>query len=547
MINRNLTTKTNKMKRIVSLSLVGLLLWSCGNPSEILDSFTIRISPELMEHTAMVEVFDANDPTLALNNLQVSFDGEYADDLFEISGVQNFQLVDGRINLGLHPRANPTPDNPVVIKMNISADGYLAARYDLVFLAGGDAQLVQIPLVSISNPPSGVNFRVEPGVSLSNGTLSSDYSLKVDPGVNSSTGMEVNLPSGTSFIDRQGNAISGSNLSLEVGHFDSDNDASLDAFPGGFTPDSVILDNGSVGTGSFLTAGFTTMNMTVDGVEVKSFSQPITVTMDISANAINPSTGSTVAIGDKIPVWSYDEVEGTWEYETEGDVVQGPNGLQVSYQTTHLSWWNLDFYGDRCCGWRRVGSSWQYSQCAGVNISLPGWPAGTSEYFRVKIVWAGTNQAVSYYADRYQSLYDGKFISYYNAPSGQVQMKVYDNNGNLLAQSQSFNFCSGDVNVTFNLPQPVLISFAVEGVCANNSSVSIRPSFWVYYRETGQPWYRYLGYVYSGNGTTSKVELNKRYDFVTYFNGQRIEVLNQLVDQTNYDIQLELGSYCDDL
>ena len=71
----------------------------------------------------MVEIFDGSDATLEIPNLAITIDGDIASDVYEISGDQDLVLIDGRITLGIHPRANPTPDNPVIVVVVITGDG----------------------------------------------------------------------------------------------------------------------------------------------------------------------------------------------------------------------------------------------------------------------------------------------------------------------------------------------------------------------------------------------------------------------------------------
>lgn len=527
--------KKNQPVNIVLSGLMILLALACS--TDAIDNFTIRIRPNIMDHLAMVEIFDGSDATLEIPNLAITIDGDIASDVYEISGDQDLVLIDGRITLGIHPRANPTPDNPVIVPVVITGDGYLRKRREIIFTSDEDVQLVQIPLVNVASPPTGVSFSIKPGISLSSGSLPAAENIVVPPGQGSSTGMAIDLDAGTTFIDRDGNAISGSALEVVAGHFDSDNQSSLDAFPGGFSADSIQQADGSFEGGSFQTAGFTTLEMNVDGNEVKSFSQPITVTMDISANALNPNTGQTIAIGDTIPVWSYDELDGQWVYESDGVVTQGANGLEVSYQTTHLSYWNLDYFAQYCP-----------SRNQRLVFDLPGWSSAARRNFRVKVVWPGTDQAVGYWADKVQELYNGKTINLFYVPNRVVEVKVYDLQGNVVGTSGSVNLCgAGDVMITVNAAPPTqTISFSIEAYCPTNTQLVIRPqNFPVYYRPNGtNDDHSLLGWVINGSGSTDQVQLNTRYDFRAYYGGTQVDT-TVLVDQTNYQISLPFQEVCD--
>lgn len=523
------------MKKLLLALAVGILAYSCS--TEAIDNFTIRIKPNIMEHIAMIEITDANDPTTDIQNLTIAVDGAIASDVYEISGSQDFQLIDGRITIGIHPRRNPVAGQTINVPVVITGDGYLTKRRVIEFTAEERTQLVEIPLVNVVSPPTGVSFSITPGISLTGGALPSPENIVIPPGQGSTTGMEIDLDAGTSFISRDGDTLSGGNLEVIAGHFDSDNETSLDAFPGGFSADSIQQADGSYEAGAFQTAGFTTMDMTVDGQEVKSFSQPITVTMDVSANALNPNTGQPIALGDVIPIWSYDDEEGTWVYETDGTTIQGPNGLQVSYQTTHLSWWNIDYFASRCR---------QYN--TRLVFSLPGWPSGAKRFFRIRVVWPGTNQPVGSWASTMKEIFDGYRLNPYNVPNRLVEVKVYDMQNNEVGSAGPLNLCgAGDVPITVNATPPVTtINFSIEAYCPTNTQLVIRPQdFPVYYRENGSnDNHTLLGWVTGGTGSTDQIELNKSYDFRAYYGGVQVDT-TVFVNKTNYQISLPFQEVCD--
>ena len=112
------------MKRILSLLVpIGLLLSSCS--TDFIDNFAIRISPELMKHTASIQVLDAQDEGKRPQNIKVVIEGSNSNDVYDIFGAQDISISDGFFAIGLHPRANPMPGVPTVVPITITADGYL--------------------------------------------------------------------------------------------------------------------------------------------------------------------------------------------------------------------------------------------------------------------------------------------------------------------------------------------------------------------------------------------------------------------------------------
>lgn len=538
------------MKKFV-VAVFALALFSACDTDKVIDNFSLGIKPELMQYSAMLDIYDASDSVTIPSNLLITVESDNADDVYEGSGKSDLTPVEGRIEIGLHPRANPTPNSPVNVRLHITADGYLDTYYDVNIDVNSNRQVLEIPMINRANPPSGVGFKTET-TSLQGDSLPNSFQTALTPSAGSSVGMEIDLPEGTSFIDRNGNPISGSDLDMDIGQFDPSSESALSAFPGGFAPDSVSLGDGSASSGNFLTAGFTAMNMSIGGTEVKSFTKPITVKMDLAAGARNPETGTVIALGDSVPVWSFDETEGVWAYETTGVAIQGSNGLQVEYQTTHLSWWNLDFYGTRCCGgqWVRNGFRWTYQNlgpCATLTVNMPGWDAGVKDWFNVKVVYAGTNQPVSRYASRSRFIGDGSTITYRNVPNFPVQVKVYDQTtNNLLGQTQNLSLCSGSPSITVNAPVPTVYTLDIEGFCKDDPSITLRPYFYLYYKPSTSRYYQYLGYVANGSFSTTKVEMNQEYDFRTYYNGQVYEK-RETITRTDYSFRIEMGDFCNSL
>lgn len=520
------------------MSLVGLLLWSCGNPTEILDNFTIRISPEMFEHAVSIAVIDAADSS-AIEDVTLTVQGDHAEDIYTIFGERDFKVERGFIELGLHRRANPAIDNPVLVELYLSAPGYLGRTYTVEFTQDQDIIVVDIPMVSLASPPNGVKFATK-SEALSGGTLTNAVELSVDAGSMSNQGMKINLPTGLEFFNANGVKLSGSNLEVIAGHFDTENEQSLSSFPGGFELNSVTLPDGSETDGNFITAGFTTLDMTVDGQEVKTFNQDITVTMDVSDQLVNPETGAALAVGDQIPIWSYDDAENAWGYEKVGTVVNGSNGLQLSFTTNHLSWWNLDFHQAKCC----TGSA-----CSKIRFNIPEWANDTTtiqDLFRVRISFPGTLQPMNWAGDRQHTLFDGKELQMNNAPNTPIIIRVW-HRGRLVANTGKVSLCGGIVNVDLSNVRPPkdIVTLDVRGVCPNNPQVVIRPSMMLYYRPSGVgATYQRLERIWYGKASTSQLTVGRTYDFGASINGTWHDT-TITVDKLNYDLDYDMGSYCD--
>ncbi len=185
-------------------------------------------------------------------------------------------------------------------------------------------------------------------------------------------------------------------VKLQVTHFennpetDDDNfvpqNNALTVFPGGLDV-TTEDDSGANSEGSFSSAGFVAVELTdSDGNLVSEFDTPLVVEMTIPVGTPFPPGSllgtdqgviGTVDAGDTVPVWSFDEVTGKWAAQkcpvddagngigTLNNCAGGANPgkqiianvtdtnttdglLNISFETTHLSYFNLDYYGTRC-------------------------------------------------------------------------------------------------------------------------------------------------------------------------------------------------------
>lgn len=526
--------KTNKLLKI-SLSIVIIMIAiisSCKSFEEITDDFDIVFNNSIFKQQIVVEIFDPVDQSNlnGSNVLKVEVIGTDADKIVTDAGndANTAKVVNGAISLAVNPNKNTTGD-PVEFMLKISGDNYLTTTVP-VFLSSTDSiATISANVVNKLNTPNGIDY-VKSTESLVNNTLSNDITFETS-GSKAGTKSEISIKAGTKFKDINGNDISGGALESEVVHFNSSNPESLASFPGGFMPQEVTDESGNkVEDAYFETAGFVSVDMKVGNTEVKQFSEPITIKMKVASDYINPETGNIIKVGDEIPIWSYSKDDGKWDYHTKGTVTRDANNnFEVVYTTTHLSWYNLDYYGRRCPngGWRRTGGRWVYSPLATIAISMNGVSRSNSHSLFTDFVFAGTNQSVSYWSGKTKTYYDGQTFEIRNAPSRDLQMVVYSGRsryrkGNEIYRSSAFSPCSGTVNIDVSnivsqLPKLVNVTVRYKGVC--NGKV-LEPTVPLYMKDPTYGYWRYIGYVYRGSITIRQIELNKQYEFGTYYNGQ---------------------------
>jgi hypothetical protein len=149
------------MKIYIKSSLLILLLLSilsCKKPTE---NIKLVVDTDILKYTAFVRVTDATNGTIPAN-AKITISGATADNIYEVSGKKNFNLVQGVVTIGLGPALTPTVTSPVSCTATITATGYTTATQIITFTADKNQQVVNIqlnktgsntPPVIVPNPP----------------------------------------------------------------------------------------------------------------------------------------------------------------------------------------------------------------------------------------------------------------------------------------------------------------------------------------------------------------------------------------------------------
>src|SRR5690606_1083408 len=122
----------------------------------------------------------------------------------------------------------------------------------------------------------------------------------------------------------------------------------LRIFPGGgLISDNVQTPTGNT-AGTFIPAGLVNIDMSVGGVAVKHFNQPITVGIQIDPSFTNMNTGGIVKAGDELSIYSYEAGAAHWKYEGNGTVEMIGGKPTVTFETTHLTWFMVGNFVPSC-------------------------------------------------------------------------------------------------------------------------------------------------------------------------------------------------------
>lgn len=176
---------------------------------------------------------------------------------------------------------------------------------------------------------------------------------------------KLSIPAGTEFIGEDGQpftplgevSVSMMLFSADPKGLADDENNPLYLFPGGLSPDGfdgeLPSDITSPDSVTFISAGFVAIEIGDEsGNKVSSFDgEGVTLAFEVPKSTINPQTGEPLSLDDgTIPIWSYTDSTGKWRYEGDAVIEQeNENTFTVSKPITHLSYYNLDWYGqDRC-------------------------------------------------------------------------------------------------------------------------------------------------------------------------------------------------------
>lgn len=396
---------------------------------------------------------------------------------------------------------NGTEDVFTILGGNL-AKGWNTSGVQILGVASKQGeQVVTIKLNKIGNAAAiqadstlGIGMVASSTTAAAGGALSGITLTTTDKTVNNAEGKaesvgtaKISIPAGTVARDANNVPASGA-LSLTVTKYANSDVDALAAFPGGFTPNAQ-LSNGTTTSGNFVTGGFAQFNITdATGKAIKKFDTPVTLTIDLPKTSKNPATGATVKAGDTYPVWSFDETTGKWVFEADGEVREktpgDANNFEVVFKSTHLSYWNLDYF--------------ESANCTGT-VNITRNPAGDTRPLNVEIVGVEGSRfyrGLSGVTDSTQTLL--------YSPRINVNVTIKDSKGNVVGSATNQNLCTG-VTVNTQLPAVTYATLQtnVTESCRDGVTGKRAVPTYVYFYDNSM--YR-GGYYATGTSTISSIE-----------------------------------------
>ncbi len=526
--------KTNlRFFALAGAIVLAMMAYSCQKAIDATENAKVIINYDLIETIIDIQLVDAHTGKLigqeGDKTVTISITGPDHEGVVDITGYQpsdmTFQSHHGFVALGLVPDAayKPTADDPVVFNITARTSGYIKTSQTVTLISTGRSML-KIDMVSTTNPPQGVDIAEENNVvQLVNGTVQNSVQVNTPDGK-----AQLEIPEGLVMYDAGGTPLSGS-ISVSVAHFDNTVEEAMTAFPGGMIT-GVSFQDGSAGDGMFFSAGLLAIEITDDnGRNATTFENgSLLVTAAVGDQTYNPETGSTVADGDEIPVWSYNENTGQWTEEGMATIVGNRSGFEVSTEVSHLSYYNFDWFVGNVC----------YQAATFIfTANVPICDCFTlSGVMRRQV-------DNSFVQNVYMWVCDGEPVYTAYAPQGIpvfIEWNEYAYSGVQVSAAHQPTFIP---DLCTNVPIEIdlvttgatdVLEIEVEVYCAANPNVIIRPSFSVWYCLSGTYNWQ-LASMTNGEATICDIQIGADYDVGIYYQNNWYQT-TVTVDQSSYQL-----------
>jgi hypothetical protein len=486
------------LRVFLAAGLIGLFSTSCDKVTQDLD---LIVNADVIRYSVLLQV---TEPSGALPaNLSISVTGEDANAIYDISGNKDLVISNGMITLGVHPRNEPTETDPIRFSVKLSGANHLATTIPVTIKKDQFNQIKTGTILKLSAAPATVAV-VNKTVTLApNGT--SAEPITISNPVTASTPVEtkVTVPANTQFLSAAGTPITSGALTMTTINYNTQSATMASLFPGGnLNATDVTGPNSSKISAFFLPAGFTSINMKVGNTEVKKFSTPISISMELNAAFKLQGSATPIKAGDKIGIWSYSEDTGKWTYEKEGTVAVVNGKPSVSFTTDHLTVYSAADHvvTTNCVSPRLVYDAvWLNSDTQPMTVEA----------------W-NDELTIKYYAKTVIMKHDLE-DELADLPTLATRYKVLNGRDEVIASGRIASPCLGG-KPKINLPAPaaavVGVTLSLTVKCPEKGTVT-PPDFYLFYKPTGAPnsAYKLLGVVTKGKISTTLLDVGTTYDF----------------------------------
>jgi len=428
-------------KSLLSLSIASVFaLTACGSDNDKKPTPEPPVVPPVVvvpETPAKIEFLVngniVNSATFDVVTAEVSFleNGVAATNLLDVNG--NVLTSVSAADFSFTVKADATVTEVTAV---VSAEGYVTKRFAINLDVADTVTVLPVTLALISKTGEGIADVVEAGTA-SGGTTAA--AIVVEPTAEEAGKVaEVTVPAGIELQDADGNAITGTDISLNV--TSSENAAEL--VPEGLTSADATKVATPVGTAS--------VNMVDEnGNKIKKFSSPIEITVQVPESA-------GVTAGQELNLASFDEDTGAWSNETNKATVGAFNTTTktspASFMTDHLTVFVTSIDQALCTIPTTVTYSGDTIPAGGLTIT-----ASASDIAPVGLPVLASDTTTTFHGVNV-------------AENGTADFTVTDANGGVWFETASEVAVCGEVAVTLTNPvqtAPVNEAFALTFSCDN--------------------------------------------------------------------------------
>ncbi len=321
------------MRILLLFSVSVILLFSCKDPTK---DVILHLSPDFYDYALSIQINSLVDPAQSIDYDGVyTIAGENASHIYSIEGAKTFRFNNGQSALMID-RLNLSPEkgDPVQFEVLIDVPGYRKKTHRIEVLWGEFYSEETIYLLPEDTNIEGFGFQETSSNLEANGTLEEPLIIDFE----SNTTVEPNrftleLDSGVSFYDRQGNQLIGAKVDLDIVGYDAYSDNSTLSLPGSSLIQMVELD-GVVQKSYIGAMPRVHINLSVAGQEVKSIAGGKMKTRISLQRAFNTSTRAAYVEGDSLDIASFDEQDQYWKII--GKTIVKSDSNQNTYFETEL-------------------------------------------------------------------------------------------------------------------------------------------------------------------------------------------------------------------
>lgn len=323
-------------KTAIALTVMTILVSGCKNPAR---DINVTVNTDIFKSPMLFQFVNAKKGGEEPKDFTVEIKGQNADLVRTPSGGKVFKASSGLLNLMLDRAANPTPNSPVKFTLIINTMGFAPTFQDVEITSATDPMLYKLAMVQYTNPAIG-NGTIVATKTISNGTANSELAFTTATNTDLAQKAEITIASGTGFLDASGQPLGGSQLEARIVYTGTATNGKSPMATGGNIAKNVIGANGQPITEGvyFSPAGVATIDMFAGTKEVKSFTKPVNLDIEVNSNMVNPNTNQPIQENESIEVWSLNQETGQWKNESNGRIVRNTVGKLVARtQITHLS------------------------------------------------------------------------------------------------------------------------------------------------------------------------------------------------------------------